>query len=336
MFQSKVCVAVLLVTGFCTAQQNIVYNNPTPMGGHFENLGSEGSRTQTVMSGASLTQPGVPVVIRDLFVAGRYADKICYYDDIEIRMGLTKRDPAQALDTDWSVNNPNPAVVHRGPLTINFQADVWKGMGLSRPYVFLPGSSTDNLCVEIIIHSAKKMTNPPGTRFYAASASSQIRRAYRENWGSDPSQSAVLDVYGPSLGFLLGDGNFVSHGQYGISTAYKKVEISADTYPQAGKTMTLKLTGGGFTRPTFLAVGAQYAPFDMTVIGAPRSYIWFAPLISVGMVSDAKGEVSLPARIPSTLTSGTLYVQWYQIDPGAYANTLGLVSSTCGTIIFGN
>lgn len=327
--------SVFTVLGSLVAQQNIVYNVRTPMGGHFENLGSEWSRTQTVMSGAALTQPGVPVVIRDLFVAGRYQDKICYYDDIEIRMGVTPRDPAKDLDPDWSVNNPNPTVVHRGPLTIDFQADVWKGMGLSNSYVFIPATSADNLCVEIIIHSASKMVSRPGTRFYAASASSQIRRAYREDWVNDPSQSAVVGVYGPSLGFLLGNGNFVSHGSYGISTAYKKVEISADTYPQPGKRMTLKLTGGGYTRPTFFALGVKYEPFDMAVIGAPRSYIWFAPLISVAMVSDSKGEALLQGHIPASLTNGTVYAQWYQLDPGAYANTLGLVASTCGTIIFG-
>lgn len=33
---------------------------------------------------------------------------------------------------------------------------------------------------------------------------------------------------------------------------------------------------------------------------------------------------------------GYLYAQWYQIDPGAYQSTSGLVSSTCATIIFGN
>ena len=325
----------LALSGVAFSQQNIVYNVRTPMGGHFENLGSEGSRTQTVMSGAALTSPGNPVVIRDLFVAGRILDKICYYDDIEVRMGITQQDPAKDLDVDWSVNNPNPTVVHRGPLTINFQADVWKGMGLSKPYVFLPTSASDNLCVEFIIHDAKKMVSRRWTRFYAASASSQIRRAFREDWVTNPSQSAVVGVFGPTLGFLLGNGNFVSHGQYGISTAYKKVEISADTYPQPGKQLTLKLTGGGFNRPTFLAVGVQYDPFHMDVIGAPRSYIWFPPLLSVAMTSDAKGEALLPSLVPATLTNGTVYVQWYQLDPGAYANTLGLVASTCGTIIFG-
>jgi hypothetical protein len=31
-----------------------------------------------------------------------------------------------------------------------------------------------------------------------------------------------------------------------------------------------------------------------------------------------------------------MYAQWYQIDPGAYGNSLGLTSSECGTFIFGN
>ena len=50
---------------------------------------------------------------------------------------------------------------------------------------------------------------------------------------------------------------------------------------------------------------------------------------------------ALGAEHPDTLDSannlsGTLYAQWYQIDPGAYANKLGLTTSNCGTLILGN
>ena len=339
---STILVSVMAI-GCLSAQQNIVYNDAATgcAGGNAFPFGSEGIRYQTVMSGAALTQVFIPVVIRDLFVGGQPNGGGNYvsYEDIEIKMGLTQQDPTLPLATDWNTNNPNPTVVYRGPLAINFEPGVWKGIGLPVPYVFQPMSATDNLCVEVIVWSAQKMTNggTTGPNFYFPAASSNVQRAFRYQWTSNQvANPPMVGTAGCCMGFLLGNGNFVTHGQYGISSTISKVEISGSTYPQPGKALDIYLTGGGPSRASFLAFGFTYAPFDMTVIGAPRSNIWFSPLLQIGTASDPQGNITIPVVIPATLTTGTIYAQWYQIDPGAYKNTLGLVTSDCATIIFGN
>ncbi|MEE2886151.1 MAG: hypothetical protein VX951_01855 [Planctomycetota bacterium] len=335
MKASLTVLASLITLSSVFAQQNIVYNDPNPAGGNAFPFGSEGIRYQSVMEGAKLTQALVPVVVRDLFVYGRSNGLLCSYEDIEIRMGVTSAPHNAMLATDWATNNPNPTTVYRGPLAINFQANVWSGIGLPVPYTFIPTAATDNLCLEVIVHSAKKMVTGTSSNFYFAGASSTVFRAFRYKWTAGGNPPPMTGAAGQCVGFLLNNGNFAVHGQYGISSAATKVEISGSTYPQPGKLLTINLTGGGPYRTSFLAFGFTYAPFDMTVMGAPRSNIWFNPLISVATVSDANGAAAIPLVIPTTLTTGTVFAQWYQVDPGAYQNTLGLVTSDCATIIFG-
>jgi len=339
---TSVALVSVLVLGSAAAQQNIIYNDAVTScaGGNAFPFGSEGIRYQSVMLGSSLTQPNVPVVINDLIIAGTLnsGGSLTSYEDIEIKMGLTTQDPTQPLATDWNTNNPNPTVVYRGPLAVNFEPNVWKGIGLPTPYVFMPTSAADNLCVEVIVWSAPKMTqNGTGpANFYYPAASSNVQRAFMYQWTANQTAAPRVGTAGCCMGFLLGNGNFVVHGQYGISSAFKKVEISGSSYPQPGVNLDINLTGGGPSRVSFLAFGLMYAPFDMTVIGAPRSNIWFTPVVQVATVSDPAGATSIPIMIPPTLTAGTVFAQWYQVDPGAYKNTLDLVTSDCATIIFGN
>jgi hypothetical protein len=342
---STILVTAMTVASLSAQQQNIVYNDAQAScaGGNAFPFGSAGIRYQSVMLGSALTQPFVPVVIRDLFVGKQPNSGGMYvsYEDIEIKMGLTQQDPTLPLATDWNTNNPNPTTVYRGPLAIDFgiSAD-WAGIGLPTPYVFQPMSAADNLCVEVIVWSASKMTNggTSASNFYFPAASSNVQRAFLYQWANTANNTSppIVGTSGCCMGFLLGNGNFVTHGQYGISSTINKVEISSSTYPQPGQVLDINLTGSGPSRVSFLAFGFTYAPFDMTVIGAPRSNIWFNPVISVGAASDPSGNISIPITIPATLTAGTIYAQWYQIDPGAYANTLGLVTSNCATIIFGS
>jgi hypothetical protein len=342
---SSVLVTAMTIATLSAQQQNIVYNDTpaTCAGGNAFPFGSEGIRYQSVMLGSALTQPFVPVVIRDLFVGKQPNGSGMYvsYEDIEIKMGLTQQDPTLPLAVDWNTNNPNPTTVYRGPLAIDFGVGLdWGGIGLPIPYVFQPMSATDNLCVEVIVWSASKMTagGTTAANFYFPAASGNVQRAFRYQWATPANQASppLVGTSGCCMGFLLGNGNFVTHGQYGISSTISKVEISGSTYPQPGKALDIYLTGGGPSRASFLAFGFAYAPFDMGVMGAPRSNIWFNPVISVGSISDPSGSTTIPVVIPATLTAGTIYAQWYQIDPGAYQNTLGLVTSNCATIIFGN
>lgn len=342
---SSVLVTAMTVATLSAQQQVIVYNDTqaTCTAGNAFPFGSAGIRYQSVMLGSALTQPFVPVVIRDLFVGKQPTSGGMYvsYEDIEIKMGLTTQDPTVPLALDWNVNNPNPTTVYRGPLAIDFGITTdWAGIGLPTPYVFQPMSAADNLCVEVIVWSASKMTNggTTGNNFYFPAASANVQRAFLYQW-TDPANQTLPPRVGTSgccMGFLLGNGNFVTHGQYGISSQIAKVEISSSTFPRPGQILDINLTGGGPSRASFLAFGFNYAPFDMAVIGAPRSNIWFNPLINVGAASDPNGRISIPVTIPATLTAGTIFAQWYQIDPGAYQNTLGLVTSNCATIIFGN
>jgi hypothetical protein len=299
--------------------------------------GREGARTQQIFDGSLLTQPNVAVVIRDLFVCGdpTFGGTASFYEDIEITMGLTKK-TAASMDRDWAVNNPNPTTVFRGPIAMNMTGNVWAGIGLPKAYTFWPGPN-ENLILDVTIWSAKTMM-PGKTRFYRTKGcfGNQHRMLRAPTYTSNTALPGQVSQYGSAYGFLLGDGNFAVSGQGGVtSPPYKRVAISSSTWPQAGKPITISLDGAPF-RTSYLAFGFQWGAFDLGLIGAPRSYVWFAPILQFPFVTDASGKAELTATIPASITNGTMYAQWYQLDPGAYNNTLGLTSSECGTFIFGN
>jgi len=346
----------LVAAGSALSQQNIVYNTSSPLkkdfsdGRNFPFCGQQGSRSQFIVPQSVLTvAPAVPVVIKDIFLQTHLVDVNHVNEDIEIRMGITKV-AYGSLDKTWDNNMPLSAatVVYRGPLNYNLRMNTWKPIGLPASYTFLPMAADENLCIDVIIH---KSSNTPygalggcgsayvhGEALVFSDPLKQHQINYECQYTTSNSVIAQSQSNGvPSLGFLLGSGNFVVSGLGGVtSPPLKRVEISADTYPQPGKPMKIMLSGAP-NRASIIAFGFQFDPFDMAAIGAPRSTIWFTPLIQVGLVSNPLGETELPFVIPATgATSGTLYAQWYQIDPGAYANKLGLTTSNCGTLILGN
>ena len=344
---------VLLTTGVALSQatQNIKYNTKNSLiasgsdGRNWPFAGQQGSRCQFIVPQSVLTSTAVPVVIKDIFCQTHLVDVNQVNQDIEIRMGLTKV-PYGQLSRTWATNNPNPTVVYRGPLNYNLRMNRWKSIGLPVPYTYFPLAADENLCIDVIIH---KTTNGPygalggcGSAYIHGETAGigplelhQIN--YECTWvASQSTDSLYQGAFAPSLGFLLNNGNFVVSGLGGVtSPPLKRVEISADTWPQPGKPMKIMLSGAA-NRASIIAFGFQFSPFDMAVIGAPRSTIWFNPLIQVGMATNSSGTAELPFVIPAGLTAGTLFAQWYQIDPGAYANKLGLTTSNCGTMIFGN
>lgn len=348
MKRLSVLFVVVLSAGSALAQQNIKYNTTLNKsasdGRNWPFAGIQESRCQMIIPQSVLTNVAVPVVINDIFCQTHLVDVNQVNQDIEIRMGVTTV-PYGQLSKTWATNNPNPTVVYRGPLNYNLRHNQWKPIGLPNSYFFFPKTAAENLCLEVIIH---KTTNDPygalggcGSAYiHGEAAGSTPTTLHQTNyeclWVTSQSTDAQYQYNGvPSLGFLLGNGNFVVHGLGGItSPPLKRLEISGSTYPQPGQPLTISLSGSP-NKPSFIAFGFQFDPFDMKVMGAPRSNIWFNPLLSLGMTSDSAGAAHLPVTIPATLTAGTIYAQWYQIDMGAYANTLGLTTSDCATIIFG-
>jgi hypothetical protein len=294
----------------------------------------------------------VPVVIKDIFCQTHLVDVNHVNTDIEIRMGMTTRAYGDLSNT-WDDNLPLSAatIVYRGPLNYNLRMNTWKAIGLPNSYTYFPLNG-ENLVIDVIIHDS------PNGR-YGQLGGCMKQSAYLHAEDADASNPPATHAHqinidcdwigggmvatapwnrniAPSLGFLLGNGNWVAHGLGGItSPPLRRLEIFADTWPQPTKPMKISLSGAANV-PSIIAFGFQFNPFDMAVIGAPRSTIWFNPLIQVGMVSNNSGMAELPFVIPAGLTSGALFAQWYQIDPGAYANQLGLTTSNCGTLIFGN
>ena len=331
------------------ATQNIVYNTTLKKDASdactWPFAGIQESRCQMIIPQSVLTSPAVPVVINDIFCQTHLVDLNQVNQDIEIRMGVTTV-PYGQLSKTWATNNPNPTVVYRGPLNYNLRMNQWRPIGLPKSYFFFPKTAAENLCLEVIIH---KTTNDPygalggcGSAYiHAENAGTTPTTLHQTNWECNWVTSQSTDAAwqrnaAPSLGFLLGNGNFVVSGLGGItSPPLKRLEISANTWPQPTKPMTISLSGAP-NRASIIAFGFAFNPFDMATIGAPRSTIWFNPLIQVGMATNSSGIADLPFVVPAGLTTGTLFAQWYQIDPGAYANQLGLTTSNCATLIFGN
>lgn len=346
----------LLAAGNVASQatQNIKYNTVNGLvaaGSDGQNApfcGKTGYRSQFMVPMTALTQRAVPVVIKDIFCQTHLVDVNHVNTDIEIRMGMTTRAYGDLSNT-WDDNLPLSAatIVYRGPLNYNLRMNTWKAIGLPNAYAYFPLQG-ENLVIDVIIHGSPN--SPYGALGGCGSAyvhaepadiSNPTIGAHQTNWACDwvttqsPTAQFVRTV-APSLGFLLGNGNFVVSGLGGItSPPLKRLEISANTWPQPTKPMTITLSGAP-NRASIIAFGFAFNPFDMATIGAPRSTIWFNPLIQVGMATNSSGIADLPFVVPAGLTAGTLFAQWYQIDPGAYANQLGLTTSNCGTLIFGN
>src|SRR5690606_25724604 len=152
--------------GLTAQTQNIVYvdgdNNSMTGGGNAFPFGAGGGiRYQAIFPHSLFGAAPLNIVsIRDILVAGNTSDLEAGYNDIEIKMGKTT---LADVGSDWNANNPNPTTVYRGPLRIRFINNQWTAIGLPNPYLYLPTSPTQNLCIEVIVWSA---INSSSTNFY--------------------------------------------------------------------------------------------------------------------------------------------------------------------------
>ncbi len=309
--------------------------------------GSEGIRYQTIVPGSLFK--GRPALIQDLFVAGRSKDVEIVYGDIEIRMGVTQQ---AAPATSWKTNNPKPVTVYRGPLRVRFKVGLWTSVGLPRPYLFLPRSSKDNLCFEVIVWKVlDKGGYGTGTNFYfplagtSASPGGAIPRAYLYKWTQNQSRPPFTSSSsGNKMGLLLFGGNVVILGKGCKSSAGTELKASVppNTWPSLGKPFTLNLVGAAPSTAAFLLLGRSDVkwgplnlPFDLGSLGAPGCFLWTEalnilprPVGSQGAASVVLGIPNLPVLVGARLSAG-----WLNLD--AKANPLGAATSSYAKLILG-
>lgn len=106
-------------------------------------------------------------------------------------------------------------------------------------------------------------------------------------------------------------------------------------WPYAGNTQfTLSMDNGPFNTNGALIIGASnttYAgaplPIDLSVIGGTGCFLNASILLQLGVRTDGKGEVVLPAAIPANqaLVGVKLFTQWGLFEAGA--NPAGLITS---------
>jgi hypothetical protein len=328
--RTHMLLAAVLCLGGLTAQQNIVYADgdpsPTTGGGNAFPFGSVGIRYQSIFP-HSLFGPGPLniVTIRDILVSGHTTDLEAVYDDIEIRMGPTKQ---SAPTTDWATNLPlaTAKTVYRGPLRIRFTNGVWGGIGLPKPYLYLPLANTDNLCVEVIVWAASQHT----ANFYYPKASGLINRAFRYGWVANQTQPALTGTSGCRMAFVLNNGNIATAGQGCNSSANTPLLMTNDTWPQLGQPVKFSLGGAAAFKPGFLVLGAQVIAIDLGIAGSPGCVLWNDPLLGVPVVTDAQGGASLTATVPQNTLPATLYGHWLVLENPR------LTTSDYQTIIIGN
>lgn len=329
--------ALLLLAGSALlgqAQNVVYYTDNSPINGSRNAFpfGNGDIRYQTIVP--NVTFGNRVVNIRDILVAGTNSAMEAIYDDIEIRMGVTQ----QVLPTNnWNTNNPNPTTVYRGPLRVRFEVGKWGGIGLPKPYLFLPLSSSDNLCVEVIVWSA---TAHGKRSFYFPLASGTAARAFAAGWVVSQTNTPTTSTSsGCKMGFVLNNGNVAFAGVGCTSAA--TLQIGGSSWPQPNQQFSLTLTGGKPAALANLVLGVSHAkwgtsslPLDMAIFGAPNCFIWNDPLIRVPLVTNASGQITITSTVPATATFGTVFAHWWVAD--ASANAFGVASSDYATIILGN
>ncbi len=325
-----------LALGTLTAQtQNIVYadgnSSPSTGSGNAFPWGSVGIRYQAIFPHSLFGQNTLNIAtIRDILVAGNTTNLEAVYDDIEIRMGITKQ---ATPTTTWSVNNPNPTTVYRGPLRIRFTASpspAWGGIGLPKPYLYLPSSNTDNLCVEVIVWAASKHSG----NFYFPKAGT-LPRAYLYQWTSKQTTApSVSTSSGCRMAFVLDNGNIAFAGQGCLSSANSRLTISTNpSWPQPGKSLAINLLGAATASPAFLVIGTKLISFDLGPAGAPTCFLWNDILVPVATTTGTRGEAGISAGVPAKVAPTTLLTHWVVFDK--LANPAQLTSSDYATIIVG-
>lgn len=254
------------------------------------------------------------------------------YHDIEIRIGQT----AQAtLTSNWKTNNPNPVVVHRGPLRCDFEVGKWRGLGITKPFRYIPLPKTPNVCVEFIIWKL----DPGSVSIRAVTGSSQ--RAYYYKWTTSQTTSASLSSGAAKMGLVLNSGNWVEAGAGCLGSAKNRPTLSSTMWPQVGgKPFVMDLSGGkpaslgimiaGLKRDKILSIPL---PFDLKPLGAPGCLVWNDIWLTtgVGINASGKGKFSLP--LPSFLGNERIYFHWWNLDKTA--NNFGLTTSNLGVVLLG-
>lgn len=343
-------IAVALLAPVLLAQQNIIYHDSAVPNVGTSNafpFGASSVRIQQLIPQSVLGS--TPAVIQDLFVNPQVSNTVAqsqvYYGDFEIQMGITQ---LTTLTNTWATNSPNPTVVYRGPLLVRFVRDTWVPLGLPASYLWLPLSPADNLVVDFICWSVLDTGQVPTTAAgyfmnTRSSVSQSISRAYRLNWATSPSATSVgVDGYGIKLGFLMNDGNFITHDGscVGSSTLRPSIGALPGTWPQLGQNFDITLTDGPANLFAILVLGldtASYSglplPLDLGLVGAPGCRFWHGWDVLLPVVpTDAAGAASLPLPIPGGPWSGQrLYTSWLCLDPTA--NAFGFVPSGFATMI---
>ncbi len=322
-------------------------NSPTAGSGNAFPWGSEGIRYQAILPGSLFNHR--PALIQDLLVAGRTKDVEIVYGDIEIRMGVTQQG---VPTTNWTTNNPKPTTVYRGPLRIRFKVGKWTPVGLPNPYFFLPKSSKDNLCFEVIVRKVlDKGGYSTGTNFYfplsgtSSSPGGAIPRAYRYKWTTNQTQPPFASSSsGNKMGLILWGGNVVFLGKGCKSSAGTTLAASAppNTWPALGKPFTLNLSGGAPSTPAFLVLGRSDTkwgplnlPFDLGPFGAPGCFLWTEGLGFFPRPVGPQGTASMTLPVPKApvLVGVRLSATWWNLDPKA--NSLGVATSSYAKLILG-
>jgi hypothetical protein len=281
----------------------------------------------------------VPVLITDIFShAGTYIPNEVVYGDIEIRMGVTTQ---PTPTTSWATNNPNPTTVYRGPLRIRWKTGQWTGIGLPNVYLWLPLSTSDNLCIEVIVWQVlDKGVYSQAQNFYYPVASATLARAYSVSWVQNGGHSntiapSVSASSGSKMGLLFNDGNMVDLGTGCKSSAHPALAIGSDAgkWPQSGVPFNVNLAGAAPTAPAFLMIGAgdqQWGalklPLDLGIIGAPGCKVWNDVLISLATVTNASGAATYSLPLPTSIPLLRINATYGVLDAGA--NALGLATSS--------
>jgi hypothetical protein len=337
-----VTLSLFLTVNTLTAQtQRIVYadGNPSPTVGGANAFPwcSVGIRYQAIFPHSIFgSNPLNIATIRDILVAGHILSGLtpgnleAVYDDIEIKMGITR----QTIPTTvWTVNNPKPTTVYRGPLRIRFTgapASVWGGIGLPKPYFYLPLSNKDNLCVEVIVWKASQHSG----NFYYPRAGSNLQRAFLFGWVNNQNASARVGAGGCRMAFALNNGNIAFAGKGCNSSANTPLVISTNpSWPQPGKSLSIRLAGGAKASPAFLVIGTKLVSFDLGAAGAPGCFLWSDILVPAPTSTNSSGAASFSATVPSTATAGTLLTHWLVFDN--QANAARLTTSDYATLILG-
>ena len=249
-------------------------------------------------------------------------------------MGITQQ---PVPTTSWTTNNPKPTTVYRGRLRVRFTGTPtpqWTGIGLPKPYLYLPLSSKDNLCVEVIVWKADKHVNTQTSSNFYFPKSGSLPRAFLYQWTSKQTSAPSTGSGGCRMAFVLDNGNIAFAGQGCQSSGNTPLVLSTNpSWPQLGKSLSINLTGSVKGLPAFLVVGTKYLWFDLAAAGAPGCFLWNDVVAPIPTATNATGGASFSATVPSNLLPATLLTHWVVFD--SQANPASLTSSDYATIIVG-